>query len=296
MVANSSDIEIINNKADLKIIDLLKLGADYLSSCQISDARAEADLLLAFVYGIKRDKLYIARDNIISLEKRKSYAELLKQRGQGHPLAYLQKTREFMGLDFYVDENVLIPRPESELLVEKALAICEVRFEGAKAQILDLCTGSGALAIAIAYFWPQAIVTATDISMQALKIAQQNAITHCQNIQFRQGDLFSPVRGQKFDLIISNPPYVSEKEYKGCSMEVHHEPSLALLGGEDGLDFYRRIADEISELLNPKGVILLEIGCSQGFAVGELFGRKNYQVEIFKDYAGHDRIVKAEKE
>jgi len=290
------DIDIDMDCDYAKTIDLLKMGDQYLSSCGISEARAEADILLADVRGISRDKLYLEQDIEVSQEDKKHYLELLQRRGAREPLAYLRKTREFMGLDFYVDENVLIPRPETELLVEKAVAIGKDRFQGQGAYILDLCTGSGAVAISMASLWAQAMVSATDISKPALQIAKQNALLQHVQVDFFQGDLFAPVFGKKFDMIVSNPPYVSPEEYAGCSPEVRREPSLALLGGADGLDFYKRIATQAENVLKPEGIILLEIGYSQGLAVTELFRQSGYQTLIFPDYAGHDRIVIAEKE
>lgn len=289
-----------------KTIELARSGAEYLKACGVPDSRAEADLLLAAVLKVSRAELYAEPDWKISPEDKNNYMQLLAKRGNRRPLAYLLKTREFMGLEFYVDERVLIPRPETELLVEKTLEIgktiaekknqAEIKAEVKKLRILDLCTGSGAIAVSLACYFPSAAVTAGDISRDALAVACLNALRLRAEVNFRQGDLFEPFPGEKFDLIVSNPPYVSAEEYARCSPEVKQEPSLALLGGQDGLEFYRRIARKGGNYLESGGSILLEIGCTQGAPVARLFQEQGFKTEVFGDYAGLDRIVLAEKD
>lgn len=287
----------INNASNSeKIIDLVKQGARYLESCAVPEARTEADLLLAHVRRISRDKLYLDFNQEVPSGEKAQYLELLQRRGGRVPLAYLLETREFMGLNFYVNEHVLIPRPETELLVEKTLEKGKIKYKGKAARLLDLCTGSGALAVAIARFWPATRITAVDISEEALQVARKNAWQQAVNIDFRRGDLFDPVRNEKFDIIVSNPPYLSAAEYDQCSPEVKHEPAPALLGGTDGLDFYRKIAEEAGNFLLPGGILLLEIGCKQAAPVSRLLTSQGYQTAVFTDYAGLDRIVTAEKE
>ncbi|NLP44727.1 MAG: peptide chain release factor N(5)-glutamine methyltransferase [Peptococcaceae bacterium] len=278
------------------VIDLLKEGASYLEKCGVSEARAEADFILAHILNKTRDKLYLDRERLLTPAIVEQFWCLVRQRGARVPLAYILKTREFMGLNFYVDPNVLIPRPETELLVEKALMLIQTDFPGQTVRILDLCTGSGAIAVSLAVHCRSAAIVATDISEQALAVARYNAQQHKVWVDFRQGNLFAPVQGQKFDLILSNPPYVSKDEYLRCSPEVKKEPALALLGGEDGLDFYRYLAMESDEYLTPAGMIIVEIGNLQGLKVVELFSQQGYKTEIFPDYAGWDRIVLARKE
>ncbi|XCH78956.1 MAG: peptide chain release factor N(5)-glutamine methyltransferase [Candidatus Dehalobacter alkaniphilus] len=282
-------------------MELLRQGTQYLAQCGVADARVEADLILAFVLKTTRDKLYAERDRVIASPEKEIYNDFLKRRGQREPLAYLLKTREFMGLDFFVDPSVLIPRPETELLVEKVLELGknigrERENEEVSTKVLDLCTGSGAIAVAVAYYWNQASVVAVDMSSEALTVAKINAAKMNVNIDFRLGDLFAPVQGEKFSLIVSNPPYISEQEILECPPEVRKEPVLALLAGKDGLDFYRRIAMKATEFLSHGGIILVEIGYSQGTQVRELFKAAGYQTELFSDYAGLDRIVLARKE
>ncbi|HHV64443.1 MAG TPA: peptide chain release factor N(5)-glutamine methyltransferase [Peptococcaceae bacterium] len=279
----------------VRILDLLIAGAGYLEQKGVDFPRVEADLLLSHVLGVSRVDLYLMREEDISGEKLRQYAELLVKRGDREPLAYLLKTREFMGLDFYVDQRVLIPRPETELLVEKILEIGKTRYLGEQVRILDLGTGSGAIAVSLAYYWPEASLTAVDISGKALAVAEENARRHKVKLDLRQGNLFRPVSGEKFTIIASNPPYVSQEEYTFCSPEVKKEPTLALLGGWDGLEFYREIALRAGEYLLPGGFIILEIGQAQGPKVAELFRDKGFETSIYPDYAGLDRIVLAEK-
>lgn len=291
------------NANKTNIIELLQQSAGYLESCGISDARAEADILLAHVLGLTRDRLYLEHTMEISPGQRDRFRELFLRRGTREPLAYLTHSREFMGLDFYVDSRVLVPRPETELLVQKALAVGNTKLsqdngspKAAPFSVLDLGTGSGAIAVSLAYFKPDWSVTAVDISTDALDVAAYNAATMKVNVAFYLGDLFQPVPSGKYDLIVSNPPYVSEAEYLACMEEVKKEPALALLAGADGLDFYRKIAASAKDRLKQNGVVLVEIGCSQGTAVSRLFAEHGFEVEIFVDYAGLDRIVIATRQ
>ncbi|MGI6451455.1 MAG: peptide chain release factor N(5)-glutamine methyltransferase [Desulfitobacteriia bacterium] len=277
-------------------LDLLIAGAKYLEQRGVAAARVEADLILSHVLGVSRAQLYLQREEDVAAEKIRQYTELLVRRGDREPLAYLFKTREFMGLDFYVDQRVLIPRPETELLVEKILEIGKNNFSGEQIRVLDLGTGSGAIAISLAYYWPEVSLTAVDISAGALAVAQENARRHKVKLDLRQGDLFQPVSGEKFAVIASNPPYVSPEEYSLCSPEVKKEPTLALLGGSDGLDYYRCLALQAREHLLPGGFIIMEIGQAQGLKVRELFRAEGFETSIFLDYAGLDRIVLAKKE
>lgn len=285
--------------SSFNILELLQCGARYLDSCGVTDARAEADILLAHTLGLTRDRLYLEKNftaDEITEEEKTKYRRLLTRRANREPLAYLLNNREFMGLDFYVDQRVLIPRPETELLAEKVLEMVKNRKSGVPAKILDLCTGSGALAISIAYFCPGVSVVAVDISPEALEVAGYNAARLMVDIDFRQGDFLEPVKGEKFDIIVSNPPYLSLQEYSKCSPEVRKEPSGALLAGEDGLEFYRKMAGNAGESLLEGGRILMEIGWQQGESVKEIFLKEGFKIMIFPDLAGLDRIVLAYKE
>ncbi|NLL53023.1 MAG: peptide chain release factor N(5)-glutamine methyltransferase [Peptococcaceae bacterium] len=293
---------MLQRQIDLSVIQILLRGAEYLRARGVVQPRAEADILLAHTLGISRDKLYLSRNLKVSGQDQERFVKLLQRRGKREPLAYVVNKREFMGLEFYVDERVLIPRPETEILAEKVLTLRETKSqtgynkEYKNPRVLDLCTGSGALAISIAYYWPEAKVTAVDISDAALEVAKYNAAKMQTPIDLRRGDLFEPLNEDKFDIIVSNPPYVSQSEYKDCSPEVKQEPPLALLAGEDGLDFYRKIAAQASRFLCNEGLVLVEIGCTQGEQVIRFFTDQGFKTDIFRDYAGLDRIVLAAKE
>jgi len=281
------------------ILELLSNGATYLDSCGVDAARAEADILLAHTLGLTRDRLYLEKNftaDIITEEEKTKYCRLLTRRANREPLAYLLNNREFMGLDFYVDQRVLIPRPETELLAEKVLEMVKNRKSRVPAKILDLCTGSGVLAITIAYFCPEVSVAAVDISAEALDVARYNADRLLVDIDFRQGDFLEPVKGEEFEIIAANPPYLSCQEYSKCSPEVRKEPSGALLAGEDGLEFYREMAGKAGENLLEGGRILMEIGWQQGESVKEIFLKEGFNSIIISDLAGLDRIVLAYKE
>ena len=224
----------------------------------------------------------------------------------GKPVSYITGMKEFMGLEFAVNEAVLIPRPETELLVEEAVKELEAISREAEAvpRVLDLCTGSGAIAVSIRHFVPQAEVTATDLSEEALKVARENAerLT-AGGIRFLQGDLFEAFSNlqapgsELFNLIVSNPPYIPAKVIDGLMPDVKDfEPRLALDGGTDGLDIYRRLIPQAAEHLAPGGVLLLEIGFDQGETVPDLCRQAGLgNIAVLKDLAGLDRVVRAER-
>lgn len=224
------------------------------------------------------------------------YCFMLAERGRGKPVQYIVNNCEFMSLDFYVDESVLIPRPDTETLAEKAIALIKTNKKKPGGRILELCTGSGCIAVALAYYCKNVEITAVDISPQALKIAEKNAIRHSvQNrITWIESDLFFALMPENgYDMILSNPPYIPKAELPELMASVRdYEPMLALDGGSDGLAFYRRIAKKSREFLTPSGLLLLEIGYNQGFAVRSIMEAYGYRnVEIIKDIAGHDRVV-----
>ena len=274
----------------------MRWGEAQLLGKEIENARFDADLLLAGVLDVARDRLYLDGDRILSEQEEVDYQRAIMLRAEHEPLQYILKRQEFMGLSFYVDERVLIPRADSEILVEKWLEL--VRQEegsrlGKLIKVADLCTGSGALAISMAHYYPEVTMVGTDLSPGALEVARQNALRLGVSVQWRQGDFVAPLQGELWDFIITNPPYVSPEEYNQCAPEIFREPSLAFLGGEDGLDFYRRLAAEIGPLLNPQGKLLMEIGWNQAEAVCEIFQKKGYETQIFPDLAGRDRVILA---
>lgn len=280
----------------MKIIDGMRWGETELLKKGIGNARFDADLLLAEVLKETRDRLYLDWDRNLSEQEEAYYRAVILRRASNEPLQYILKRQEFMGLSFYVDERVLIPRADSEVLVEKWLDV--VRQENGKEQdrlikVADLCTGSGVIAISIAHYYPTVDVVGTDLSSGALEVAQQNAQQLGVSVQWREGDFVDSIRGECWDFIITNPPYVSIEDYRQCAPEIFHEPSIAFLGGPDGLDFYRRLAEEARPLLNPQGKLLMEIGWNQAEAVCNIFRLKGFETDVFPDLAGRDRVILA---
>ncbi|HBW38232.1 peptide chain release factor N(5)-glutamine methyltransferase [Desulfosporosinus sp. BICA1-9] len=278
----------------MKVIDSLRWGEARLTEKGITNARFDADMLLAWVLNVSRPQLYLDGDrNLSELEEADFRGGIIRRAGN-EPLQYILKRQEFMGLSFYVDERVLIPRADSEILVEKWLEVVrqeEDERQERKIKVADLCTGSGALAISMAHYYPKAEVVGTDLSSDALEVARQNSQSLGVSVQWRQGDFLEPILGQLWDYIITNPPYVSKEEYKQCDPEIFREPSMAFLGGQDGLDYYRRLAENVRSILNPQGMLLMEIGCDQAEAVCRLFQMRGFETQVFPDLAGRDRVI-----
>ena len=281
----------------MKVLEGMHYGEARLREKGIENARFDADILLAEVLGLLgRDRLYLDLDRNLSKEQETEYRGLIIRRAEHEPLQYILKRQEFMGLSFSIDERVLIPRADSEILVEKWLDI--VRLEAQQGQerlirVADLCTGSGALAISMAYYYSKAEVVGTDLSPDALDVARQNAERLGVSVQWRQGDFVTPIRGELWDFIITNPPYVSAGDYSQCAPEIFKEPSMAFLGGQDGLDFYRRLSEETRLLLTPQGKLLMEIGWTQADEVCQIFKIKGFETQVFSDLAGRDRVILA---
>ncbi|MHB1653184.1 MAG: peptide chain release factor N(5)-glutamine methyltransferase [Desulfitobacteriaceae bacterium] len=276
----------------MKIIEGLLWGEAQLKSKGVEDPRLDADLLLADVLGLPRDRLYLERQRLLSGSEVSRYQTLVARRGGREPLQYILGRREFMGLDLYVDPRVLIPRADTETLAEKFLELVS-REEASGLKILDLGTGSGALALVAAHYRQGARVVGTDLSEEALEVAQFNAQRLGIAVEWRQGDFLDPAREERWDWILSNPPYVSLSEYTACAPEIYFEPAKAFLGGEDGLDFYRRLAAEAPSLLTSSGRILLEIGWEQAREVCSLLQAEGLEPIVFPDLAGRDRVILA---
>ena len=234
--------------------------------------------------GVKRDEL--DSEKLVSPSLVESVNALVKERASGRPLWYCVGDTDFYGYKIKVDERVLIPRPETELLVENALG-----FINKDSEVLDLCTGSGAIAIAVQKE-SGARVTASDISTEAISLATENAKLNCAEIEFLQSDAFENLKGREFDVIISNPPYIKTGDIDGLQKEISFEPKIALDGGEDGLDFYRIIAKNAKKHLKKGGALFLEIGETQAEEVVKLL-KKAEEIKVIKDYEGKDRIIKA---
>ncbi len=267
--------------------EAMKLGENILHMADVTDARTDAWLLLEQVCRIDRSFYYLHMEEDLAEEQLSEYKIALKKRAEHVPLQYIIGETEFMGLKFKVNSNVLIPRQDTETLVEEALKVVTPGMH-----VLDLCTGSGCIIVSILHNVPQAEGTATDISKQALLVAKENAKQNGVQVNFERSDLFDAVTGV-FDVIVSNPPYIPSGEVPKLMPEVRSfEPMEALDGREDGLYFYRKIVASCPEHLKPGGRILFEIGYDQGRAVSGLLEEAGFQeIRIVKDLAGNDRVV-----
>ena len=252
----------------------------------IEDKETDADWILCHVLSVSRGQLSTIKE--VSLAQYSLALSYSKMRATGKPLQYVLGDTEFYGAKIKVDERVLIPRFDTELLAEQV-----VKYASEGANILDMCTGSGAIAISTKLHLRGARVVAVDISTQALDLASQNATLNNVEIEFVCSNLFDQVSG-KFDVIVSNPPYIPTRDIEGLSAEVKCEPMLALDGGEDGYDYYRRIAVDCLDYINDNGVLLLEVGIGQAQDVANML-QANFEVDIIKDYNGIDRIVRGKK-
>ena len=298
----------------MKLQELLRWGNDELKDVQ--DAEGDARWLLLTAFDMNDSDYLLQKTEEADEEKQKLFASFIARRKENEPVAYILGKWEFMGLDFEVNRNVLIPRQDTETLVESALEEALVRLTEEELKddfrILDLCTGSGCIAISVGYYLKENMtlalsgirpeIWASDISTEALTMAKKNADLSGVEINFRQGDLFDALAGEAkkpmFDMILSNPPYIDGPQMKTLPACVRdYEPDLALSGGEDGLWFYRRLAEKAGEYLKPGGVIFWEIGEEQAEAVSRLIcSQPDLRMEeVIKDLAGHDRVIRASR-
>lgn len=275
--------------------DILKYGKNLLFENGIEPR--EARLLLAYSMGISADDLikYVECNE----EEYEKYITSLKKRIEGVPYAYITGHKEFMKLDFKVNENTLIPREDTEILVQEAMNRVQnmlkndISHYSQKIRILDLCTGSGCIAIALAKYVPEVNIDASDISKEALRVASENATNNDVQINFIASNLFERIN-EKYDLIVSNPPYIVSELIPSLQKEVQHEPHIALDGGKDGLDFYKKIVNEAIMHLNSNGYVIFEIGYDQGQTVANILENMGYEnIEVIQDYGGNDRVVLA---
>ena len=262
-------------------------GAEILAAAGREEAAQTARLLLCHLLNYNFTDYVLAREDLLSPLDAARYEELLTRRASGVPLQYLTREQNFCGLSLYVDERVLIPRQDTECLVE------EVLRDGAGGDLLDLCTGSGCIPLALLKHGNFSCALGADISVEALAVAEINRVRTGLALSLRQSDLFSEIP-ERFDVITANPPYIESAEIETLSVEVRdHEPRLALDGAADGLAFYRRLAAESGAHLKPGGRLYLEIGMSQGAAVASLLEAAAFSdIQIIRDLAGRDRIVK----
>ena len=267
----------------------------------ITNSKIEAEILLSYFLKMNRSKMYLNGDRELKNKEKLQLEDMIEKRIKKIPLQYITKHQEFMGMDFLVEEGVLIPRPETEILVEEAIKKLKNYKYSNNLKIADLGTGTGVIAISIAKFTEDVVIYATDISKNSLQIALKNAKKNdCKDkIIFLQGDLFEPFIGRieknSLDGIISNPPYINSYDFKSLSPEVkNNEPKIALFGGIDGLDYYRKIIKKSPQYLRKNGFLALEVGLNQSKMVKELITKANsfnQDIEIIKDYLGIERVV-----
>jgi len=285
---------------------LVKEGEYRLAKAFCMDAKIDAEELYCFLTGMDKVALFLRANEEVDPETEKKYFELIARRAERIPLQHITGTQEFMGHTFKVSPDVLIPRQDTETLAEEAARTIQntpkekltfmEKLRGVKEwEVLDLCCGSGAIGISLAKICSNIKVTASDISSAAIKVATENADNLRAKIKFVEGDMFAPHAGKKFDMIVSNPPYIRTAMISILQEEVKtHEPLGALDGGRDGLEFYRIIVDQAADYLKPGGFLMLEIGHDQGEDLRKMLkddGRYT-PAEVIKDLPGKDRVVK----
>lgn len=290
----------------MNIREALEYGINLLKENNINEPIIKTRIILANILNKNKEYILIHEDEKLNGSLLNAFENNIKKICNGMPVQYVTNKQEFMGLEFYVDENVLIPQPDTEILVEEVISICRSfdihAIKNKDIKILDLCTGSGAIGISIAKILENSKITLSDISIEALKVAEKNykniVGTSANNkIQIVQSDLFESIN-DKFDIIVSNPPYIKSDVIKTLDKEVQNEPKIALDGGKDGLEIYRRIIDEAYKYLRPNGYLALEIGYDQKEEVIELIKSTKRYTDIYsrKDLAGNDRIIICKKE
>lgn len=270
----------------MTVRQILREAADALRGVGIADPIVDASLLLSHVTGIQPLMLRADSWREASEEEYAAFRALLERRLSREPLQYILGEVEFMGLNLRVAKDVLIPRYDTEPLCEQAISRLHENQ-----RVLDVCTGTGVIALTIKKHCPSAQVSACDISDTALNLAKENAQRNRLSVDFRLGDLLSPFAGETFDMIVSNPPYISREDMLSLQPEVQKEPELALFGGEDGLDFYRRIVHDAPAYLAVGGWLLFEIGCAQAKDVCALMEKDFSELSVYQDLNGLDRVV-----
>lgn len=276
----------------MTIKEVMNKGMVTLKANQIDSPKLKARLLLQYVLDIKREQIIIYDSTEITKQKENEYMQNIQKLVKGIPLQHITNTQEFMKMNFYVNSDVLIPRPDTEVLVEEVIKLGK---EKRNPVILDLCTGSGAIAVSIAKYLSNAKVYASDISKKALEIAKTNAKTNgvADRIEFINSDLFEKMKEMKFDIIVSNPPYIKTSVIKTLDKEVQKEPILALDGGKDGLEFYRKIVEEAYAHLKYESYLCFEIGYDQKDEVVEIIKNAKVYSKTYckKDLYANDRII-----
>ena len=274
------------------IDEALFMGIRELNNYNIEDSNLKAKLLISNVLNVKKEYILIHGNEKIPLDKLNEYFKKIERLAKGEPIQYILQSQEFFGINFYVDENVLIPQPDTETLVIEAIKT--IRRENRELKVLDLCTGSGAIGICLARE-NNVEVTASDISSKALEVAKKNCTMNNVDVKLIESDLFENIK-EKYDIIVSNPPYIESSVIDTLSSEVRNEPRIALDGGEDGLDYYRRIAEDSKDHLFTNGYLIVEIGYNQKDSVEKIFKESGYKnICTVKDLGKNYRVIIANK-
>lgn len=278
-------------KLTMQIQEILSSTIKQLNSNNVEEPNNKAKRLLAFVLNVPKEFLIINDNKELNKKQEVKYKKCIERLIKGEPMQYIIGKQEFMGIDLIVTNDVLIPQPDTEILVEETIKVAK-QYD--KPKILDLCTGSGAIAIAIKKCIPEAEIVASDLSSKALRIANNNDRT--KKIRFILSDLFENIN-EKFDIIVSNPPYIKTEEIKTLSKEVQNEPLMALDGGQDGLYFYEKIIKQANSYLNQNSYLCLEIGENQKNEIIKKiqYNGKYTNIQTYKDLGGNDRVITCKK-
>lgn len=277
----------------MTIKEAITKGMIMLKSNNIESPKLKSRLLLQYVLDEPRQYIIVYDKKEITKKQQWEYFINIEKLTKGIPLQHITHRQEFMKMDFFVDENTLIPRPDTEILVEEVIKIANQKYNP---KILDLCTGSGAIAISLKKYVPNSEIIGVDISEKAIEVANKNANKLNADVKFIKSDLFERLKKEKFDIIVSNPPYIKKEEIKKLSKEVQKEPELALDGGIDGLDFYRKITSQAIEYLKTESFLCFEIGYNQKNDVMQIIeDQQNYKnIYCKKDLYGYDRVIVAQ--
>lgn len=300
----------------MKLKDIIRESINSLKAFEIENSSIKVKLLIEYVLRISKEQIILNEEKELTESEILKINSLLDKIKSGVPIQYIINKQEFMGMEFYVNENVLIPQPDTEILVEEVIKYCnklrhnqennetnhktsekECREKNKPIKILDLCTGSGIIGVSLCKYLENVEIYVSDISEKALEVAKKNAKKHNANINFICSDMFKNIEEKEFDIIVSNPPYIESNVINNLSKEVQNEPKIALDGGEDGLDFYRIISEKANKYLKENGIIFLEIGYDQKDKVEKIFSNYNYysNIECVKDLSGNNRVIIVKK-
>lgn len=274
------------------IRSLVELSSGFLEKKGVSSPRRESEDLLAFCLGIKRLDLYLDYDRPVEVKEVDCFRSLIEKRSKRMPYEYITGCAPFFDLELIVNQDVLIPRSETEVCLDQIFK----KHDLSGKVVWDICTGSGAIGLACKSRFPASEVSLSDICEKALAVAEINGERHGLNVRYKQGDLLEPFQGEKADVVFVNPPYITEEAFKTLEPEVRDfEPKKALVGGDTGLDFYEKLAQQLSSVLKVGGYVFLEIGADQKLSVTEIFNRTScFVVSYVKDYAGVSRFISLE--